>query len=271
MAILFCRAGRSARRPIASVAVIALLAIGTAALAENSEIARRRAIEQKIFTDAQIAEGFFKVTFGAEFAAAGRVDRIRKFAAPIRIFIDNRALPDRQKQVLATLDDIRRRIKNLDIAVTAQRNDANMIVTLVRDRDLPHTIRSVFGTDRARRIQRSLEPQCLSSFAKDDSYRIVHANVILVADAGEFVFYDCAYEELLQALGPINDDSSVPWTMFNDNVQLGFFGVYDQYLLNILYHPRVLPGMTRDEVRALLPEVLPDVRGWVAELNHLPN
>jgi hypothetical protein len=58
--------------------------------------------------------------------------------------------------------------------------------------------------------------------------------VILPVDAGEFTFYDCAYEELLQALGAINDDRSVPWTMFNDDVQMGFFDVYDQYLLNVL-------------------------------------
>jgi hypothetical protein len=74
---------------------------------------------------------------------------------------------------------------------------------------------------------------------------------------------------LLQALGPINDDDSVPWTMFNDNVQKGYFDVYDQYLLNILYHPRVRAGMTRDEVRALLPEILPDIRAFIAKTNNL--
>jgi hypothetical protein len=57
--------------------------------------------------------------------------------------------------------------------------------------------------------------------------------------------------------------------MFNDDVQAGFFDVYDQYILNILYHPRVRAGMTRDEVRALLPEIMPDVRAWVAKVNDL--
>jgi hypothetical protein len=57
--------------------------------------------------------------------------------------------------------------------------------------------------------------------------------------------------------------------MFNDNVQKGFFDVYDQYLMNILYHPLVRPGMTREEVRALLPEIMPGVRLWVARLNGL--
>ena len=81
-------------------------------------------------------------------------------------------------------------------------------MTLVRDRDLGQTIRTIYGAERARSIQKSLEPQCLSSFRRDDSFRIARADVILVADAGDFIFYDCAYEELLQALGPINDDST---------------------------------------------------------------
>lgn len=103
--------------------------------------------------------------------------------------------------------------------------------------------------------------------AKDDAYRIRRAEVILPTDAGEFTFYDCAYEELLQGLGAINDDATVPWTMFNDTVQMGFFDLYDQYLLNILYDPRIRPGMTRAEVEHILPAVLGTVRDQVSRNN----
>ena len=37
--------------------------------------------EKKQFTDAEIADGFFKVAFGAEFHLAGHVDRIRRLEA----------------------------------------------------------------------------------------------------------------------------------------------------------------------------------------------
>src|ERR1700676_3466637 len=60
---------------------------------------------------------------------------------------------------------------------------------------------------------------------------------------------------------------SVPWTMFNDDVQMGFFDIYDQYLLNILYDPRIRPGMTREEVDVLLPDVLATARIWVTNTN----
>jgi hypothetical protein len=250
------------------LATLAVLA-GTmpSAAAEDADVARRRATERKNFTDAEIVDGFFKVTFGAEFHVAGGVDRIRKYEGPIRVFVDNRAQPDRSPAVAAVVTDIRKRIRDLDIAMTGKRDDAQIVVSLVRDRDLAHAIRSLYGIDRARRIQRSLEPQCLSGFRKDENSRILHSDVLIVADAGDFVFYDCIYEELLQSLGPINDDTTVPWTMFNDDVQMGFFDLYDQYLLNILYDPRIRPGMSRSQVEALLPEVLPQVRAWVDENN----
>ena len=266
------------RRAAASIGLlgVAMLAAAmtvvacAAAAKDNTEVARRRAAERKNFTDAEIADGFFKVTFGAEFHVAGGVDRIRKYDGPVRIFIDNRATPDRTPQVEAAIADIRRRIRHLDIVRTERRDDANMVVSLIHDRDLARMIRAVYGIDRARRIQRSLEPQCLSGFRKDESSRILRSDVIITADAGDFVFHDCVYEELLQALGPINDDTTVPWTMFNDDVQMGFFGVYDQYLLNILYDPRIRPGMTRAEVEALLPAVLPAVRAFVEDNNKAP-
>ena len=237
------------------------------AAAEDPEIAQRRATERKAFTDAEIADGFFKVTFGAEFHVAGGVDRIRKYQGPIRVYVDNRMQPDRSPQVAAVVADIRARIRDLDIAMTGKRDEAQVVVSLVRDRDLARAIRTLYGIDRARRIQRSLEPQCLSGFRKDENSRILNSDVLIVGDAGEFVFFDCIYEELLQSLGPINDDTTVPWTMFNDDVQMGFFDLYDQYLLNILYDRRIKPGMTHAQVEALLPEVLPQVRVWVEENN----
>ena len=251
--------------------LLTLLAVGAAlpARAEDPEIAKRRAAEQTTFTDAQIFEGFFKIAFGAEMRIAGRTDRIRKYDRPVRVFAESRAMPDRRAAVAEVVADIKRRVAHLDIAMTPDRRKADVVVRLVRDRDLAATLRATYGRARARTIQRSLQPQCLSGFAKDARFRIVRSDVFLVADAGDFIFYDCAYEEILQSLGPINDDSSVPWTMFNDEVQKGFFDVYDQYLLNILYHPRVRPGMSRGQVRALLPEIMPQVRAWVAQVNGL--
>ncbi len=252
---------------LAAAAITVGGALCGAARADNADISMRRASERTSFSDSEIKDGFFKTGFHAELQFDRRSERIRKFDEPVRIFVDSRATPDRRAEIATIIFDIRARVDHLDLAITDDRQAANFVVTLVQSRDLARTIHAHFGPDKAKQIQQSLHPQCLSGIGKDQSFRIRRAEALLPVDAGEFAFYDCAYEELLQALGVINDDNSVPWTMFNDNVQMGYFDVYDQYLLNILYDPRVRPGMTKAELDKLLPEVLPTVRAWVADGN----
>jgi hypothetical protein len=234
---------------------------------EPPGVTARQRTEKKTFTDSEIIDGFFKTAFGAEYHLAGRVDRIRKYELPVRVFADGRA--DRKAQIAKVVTDIAHRVQHLNIAMADSRDDANVLVKLVRDRDLYRTISTFYGTDRANEIRDSLDPQCLSGFRKNEAFEIERSDVILTVDNGDFVFLDCAYEELLQSLGPINDTSTVPWTMFNDNVQMGFFDIYDQYILNILYDPRIKAGMTVQEVKDVLPQVLTDVRIWVNKVNEL--
>jgi hypothetical protein len=235
--------------------------------AEDERISIRRDAQQTTFSDAQIAEGFFKIAFGAELRTAGSAGQIRKFDGPVRVFFDNRTPDNRRADIATVISDISTYVDHLDIALTTDRKAANVLVTLVRDHDeLLRTMRARYGRKRADEIDRRLAPRCLSGFSEASEHRIQRSEVLLTADGGDFGFLDCAYEELLQALGPINDDRSVPWTMFNDDVQKGFFDIYDQYILNILYDPRVRPGMTRQDVRSLLPDILPAIRKRISRI-----
>src|SRR3954469_17986455 len=123
--------------------IAAALTIGIAlpapATAELAAIAARQRAEQKNFSDSEIIEGFLKSAFGAEYHLAGRVDRIRKYEVPVRVFADgNRA--DRKAQLSKVVADIARRVQHLDIAMAENSDGANVVVKLVRDRDLYRTI-----------------------------------------------------------------------------------------------------------------------------------
>lgn len=232
-------------------------------------MATRKQQQRTAFTDREIVDGFLKTTFGAEFHLAGRVDRIRKYEMPVRVAAHG-AHGKRRKQIAAIVADIASHVRHLDIAMATGAETVSVDVHLIRNRDFDGALARFYGEDRARDIRKSLDPQCLSGFRKNEASAITHSDVFLTVDTGDFTFLDCAYEELLQALGPINDTDSVPWTMFNDDVQMGFFDLYDQYILNILYDPRIRAGMTMAEVEAVLPQVLPDVRAWVGGVNNLP-
>lgn len=234
--------------------------------AELAVVTAKKHSERKTFTDVEIADGFFRTAFGAEHHVAGNVDRVRKFGAPVRVFVEGQ-WPERHAQMRRIVTDIAQHVRHLDIAVVDDSDDANVLVRLVRDRDLVRTLTTFYGDARAREIRKSLDPQCLSGFRKNARFEIERSDVILTVDTGDFTFLDCAYEEMLQSLGPINDTDKVPWTMFNDDVSMGYFDVYDQYILNILYDPRIRPGMTVAEAQAVLPAVIADVRPWVMKLN----
>src|SRR6202158_4715809 len=107
-----------------------------AAAAEIPAIASRQRAEKKTFTDSEITDGFFKTAFGAEYHLAGRVDRIRKYDVPVRVFASGGARPDRKAQLARVVADIGERVRHLDIAMAESRDAANVIVNLVRDRDL---------------------------------------------------------------------------------------------------------------------------------------
>ena len=212
-----------------------------------------------------------KTAFGAEFHLAGRVDRIRKYDMPVRVFADG---APRRPQGATGEGRRRHRPPRRSISTSRWPTSARTPTswcTLVRDRDLNRTIATFYGSERAREIKASLDPQCLSGFRKNEHFAIEHSDVILTVDAGDFVFLDCAYEELLQSLGPINDTDSVPWTMFNDKVSMGYLRrlrpVPPQHALR---SRASRPGMTVEEVKAVLPEVLADVRAYVKQINNLP-
>src|SRR3954452_7276944 len=153
-----------------SLSALVVLALAGAAVhamvpadaAEIAGIAARQRIEKTSFTDGEIVDGFFKTAFGAEYHLAGRVDRIRKYDAPVRVFADGANRADRKAQLAKVVGDIARRVQHLDIAMADSGGDANVIVKLVRDRDLNRTISTFYGADRAREIRRNLDPQCLS-------------------------------------------------------------------------------------------------------------
>src|SRR3977135_4457271 len=116
-----------------------------AASAEIPAIASRQHAEKRTFTDSEITDGFFKTAFGAEYHLAGRVDRIRKYDAPVRVFAEGNR-PDRKAQLAKIVDDIAERVQHLDIAMVETGDGANIVVKLVRDRDLYRTISTFYGS-----------------------------------------------------------------------------------------------------------------------------
>ena len=116
--------------------------------AENVDVVARRSSERLSFSDSEIAEGFFAVAFGAELQFGKRVERIRKFDEPVRVFVDNRTASGRSAEIAAAIADIRAHVQHLDIAITEGRSAANLIVRIVHERDFSRTLSARFGSEK---------------------------------------------------------------------------------------------------------------------------
>jgi len=58
----------------------------------------------------------------------------------------------------------------------------------------------------------------------------------------------------------MNDDQSLSHSVFNDTSRHSRFTVFDQIILNMLYDPRIKPGMSSKQIETLLPIVARDAK-----------
>src|ERR1700742_4222460 len=95
---------------VATILVALAAAWPSPASSEISDIAARQCVEKKSFTDAEIVEGFLKTTIGAEYQLPRRVDRIRSYDGPVRMFAEG-GRADRKAQLAKVVADTGQRVQ----------------------------------------------------------------------------------------------------------------------------------------------------------------
>lgn len=223
--------------------------------------------EVRRFSDDELIDGFMKTVFGAEYGAhrAGDgADRVKRYARPVRVVVEYLPSPAmservgriRKAQAEAVVRQLAARIRGVRITIVPRLSQANLLVLITDRRHYMSVGRTMFGED-AGFMRNTI---CSGMTSWDDSYRLYRGTAIVVGDAGTDIFTGCVAEEVLQVLGPVNDDSSLAYSTFNDRNELAGFPLFDQFILNMLYHPRVRPGMTREQVLPVLTDVIRDIR-----------
>ncbi len=150
------------------------------------------------------------------------------------------------------------------------RNEAGIDIRQISDGDANITIESVSRSDIRRALPQAAcfvvpNVSSLAEFRRDR--RKPKTNWALMRDRtqlGIFIPYDaapqevrdCLHEELAQAIGPLNDLYHLSDSVFNDdNVHTVLTG-FDMLILRATYSPELQSGMTLDEVKAKLPNLL---------------
>lgn len=87
----------------------------------------------------------------------------------------------------------------------------------------------------------------------------LNANISIRTDQSEHDISRCIVQEMTQALGLLEDTDGRRDTTFSSAIGADHLTEADRQLLAILYDDRLHDGMPRDEVLAVLPEIVADV------------
>ncbi len=208
------------------------------------------------FSDREIIFGFNKTVFGSEFEPRGSQSQyIRKFRSPVRFYIHNRSKLNRRRAARNFILSLNKLIKGLKTVIVNRPEQANFHLYIVDRSDYRNTVRNIVY----RRANAPVRGRCMvrSIFTR---FGITRSDAVVVSDEGKSLFRRCLTEEVLQGLGPLNDDARVKGSVFNDRSKFTKFTRFDRYILNMLYDKRIKSGDSQKVVQALLPKILGDVK-----------
>ena len=200
------------------------------------------------YSDAEIIDGFNRTVFGSEFSSStfGQ-SYLRKFRKPVRLFIEPGGSKAQRLQIRRFVASLPKLIKGLDISLVGNRKGANFFVHPVTRANYVKTARErVFRSSRA-----VVNGRCMvrAVFSRSG---ISKSDAVIVTDEGNDLFSRCMTEEILQGLGPLNDDPTLRHSMFNDTSTHTSFRRFDRLIMNVLYDDALRPGMSQRRVKSLL-------------------
>ena len=208
------------------------------------------------FSVAELERGFLALAFGSDLRIGARPLGIRRFDHPIHARVFGGSTIDRTDAVSRVIEEYARAVPNLEVSIAPSAVSTEIELRLIDEKDFRSALQAAFGAKIAKTFVARTDPQCMTSVRSTVDGKIVHSVSFIIVDKGDDVFLDCAYHELLHAFGLSNHDQHNPWTTLNQKRMVGYLTDYDRSLLTLLYDPRIKPGMTVRQARAVLPRVI---------------
>lgn len=94
---------------------------------------------------------------------------------------------------------------------------------------------------------------------QDGTYN--QAIAVIRAEHPDLLRASCLHEEITQGFGLANDSPLARPSIFNDDEEFGLLTTHDEYLLKMLYDPRLRPGMSEAEARPIVERIAAELMG----------
>lgn len=248
--------GQAVAAPVTPPSSAPVVAPAVAPAVTRTPPARPVAAEANRFTNRELTEGFMRTVFGLEYRSwSWKPYLVKKYTSPVRFYVHNLSHIDRRAAAHRFLLSLQSKVDGLSVSLARTEDTANFQIFIVDRAQYSDIVRSRIYDD----VGATAPGRCLVRVISDN-HGITGSWAAIVSDEGEFLFRRCLVEEVLQGLGPMNDDESLEHSVFNDTSRHARFMLFDRYILNMLYDRRIRPGMRPEATLDLLPSVIRDAR-----------
>ncbi|MEL6792450.1 MAG: DUF2927 domain-containing protein [Pseudomonadota bacterium] len=224
------------------------------------------------FSSADLSRNFETIALNREYRREGGELRqaatpsvVSRWAEPVRYSLAGDGVTEADIAAYAAFAD---RLSGLmGLPVEASEEAANVNILILGPEERRAFVDALRENGAAERMpllvdwSREVRYPCVGQVGFDEANpgRIIGALIVVKAELEGVFRTSCMHEELTQAMGLMNDDDGVRPSIFNDNQEFALLTEHDEYLLRILYDPRLRPGMEAEEAAALAPEIVDDL------------
>jgi len=222
------------------------------------------------YSNSQLLRNFLSIALQAEAAddigADGGI-AISKWNSPIRYRLAGAQVRDRVQ--VAALSQHLSSLTGLDIREAGEVERYNMDIRFVprpyRAAEMQELLSTQWLGPRVTRLAsqwRDYESdRCFTLTTRDPQSGITGTAHIFIKDELPLIWREtCIIEEMTQSMGLLNDDPRASPSIFNDDGVYQALTSHDEYLLRVLYDPRIRSGMRRRNVVPLAERVIAELR-----------
>jgi hypothetical protein len=227
------------------------------------------------YSQRNLMTNFEQIAFYDEYSQAGGFQRsdgtavgLRKWTSPVRMTVEfGASVPDEQRKTDAAsvVKYADRLARVTGHPVSFNPGNANFYVLVMGEDDRDQLLARIKqiepGVDAAtlsmiQNLPRSIHCVVAAFAAKQDGYVYNRAVAVIRAEHPELTRRACIHEELAQGLGLANDSPRARPSIFNDDDEFALLTTHDEELLRTLYNPALKPGMSVDEARPIIQDIL---------------
>lgn len=244
------------------------------ALSEQGGLRTEANPEDAPYTNADLAWNFERIALFREYRREGprliqvlTPTRLSRWDDPIRYRLVGLGVTEADRKEYAALALRLHSLTGLSIEET-KGDDPNLsilILSLGERRAFIEALRIEGAAERMPLVMQWAEDvsyPCIGQVGYKDaeSGEISGAMIFIKAELEGVLRRSCIHEELAQTLGLLNDDLRVRPSIFNDDQEFALLTDHDEYLLEILYDPRLEAGMDAEQAMPLARAIIEELR-----------